>query len=151
MSDAAVESLILPDPEDQKLITLARATLARNGSSQGASVRDNDGRVYAAARVELEHLTLSAVCRGRGDGCLIRSDRARGRGGGGYASLRAGLRRATRPVGLQCWRLVGGFCRQDSRGEPAVTASPGYVSRHSRRNDPCSTLPRGRCAAQASR
>ena len=61
MSDAAVESLILPDPEDQKLITLARTTLARNGSSQGASVRDNDGRVYAAARVELEHLTLSAV------------------------------------------------------------------------------------------
>jgi len=61
VSDAAVESLILPDPEDQKLITLARTTLARNGSSQGASVRDNDGRVYAAARVELEHLTLSAV------------------------------------------------------------------------------------------
>ena len=61
MSDAAVESLVLPDPEDQKLITLARATLARSGSSQGASVRDRDGRVYAGGRVELEHLTLSAV------------------------------------------------------------------------------------------
>ena len=51
--------------------------------------------------VELEHLTLSAVCRCRGDGGLIRSDGARGRGGGGYASLRAGLRGATRSVGLQ--------------------------------------------------
>lgn len=61
MSDTVVESLVLPDPEDQKLITLARATLARNGSSQAASVRDSDGRVYAGARVELEHLTLSAV------------------------------------------------------------------------------------------
>ena len=43
------------------MITLARATLARNGASQGACVRDNDGRTYAARGVELEHLTLSAI------------------------------------------------------------------------------------------
>jgi hypothetical protein len=61
VSDAAAEPVVLPDAEDQKLITLARATLARNGSSQGASVRDSDGRVYAGAPVDLEHLTLSAV------------------------------------------------------------------------------------------
>ena len=49
------------DPEDQKLITLARAALARTGARQGASLRDTTGRAYAAASVELQHLNLSAV------------------------------------------------------------------------------------------
>ncbi len=49
------------DPEDVKIITLARSALARTGAPQGACVRDTDGRTYAATSVALEHLTLSAV------------------------------------------------------------------------------------------
>ncbi|HEY6681613.1 MAG TPA: cytidine deaminase [Propionibacteriaceae bacterium] len=49
------------DPEDLKLITLARAALARTTAAQGASVRDTDGRSYASVSVELAHLKLSAV------------------------------------------------------------------------------------------
>ncbi|QGN31778.1 cytidine deaminase [Microlunatus sp. Gsoil 973] len=54
--------LIAPtDPEDLKIITLARSAMARTQSVQGASVRDTDGRTYAAATVDLDHLKLSAV------------------------------------------------------------------------------------------
>lgn len=49
------------DPEDIKIITLARSALARTGAVQGASVRDTDGRTYAGAAVELDHLSLSAI------------------------------------------------------------------------------------------
>jgi hypothetical protein len=49
------------DPEDVKIITLARSALARAGAPQGACVRDTDGRTYAATDVALEHLELSAV------------------------------------------------------------------------------------------
>jgi hypothetical protein len=62
VSDAALEPARIPtDPEDLKLITLARAALGRTGAAQGASVRDIDGRTYAAASVNLEHLELSAI------------------------------------------------------------------------------------------
>ena len=47
--------------EDAKLVTLARATRARAQASEGAAVRDLDGRTYAAASVRLEHLSLSAL------------------------------------------------------------------------------------------
>jgi len=47
--------------EDAKLVTLARATRARARSTEGAAVRDLDGRTYAAASVHLEHLSLSAL------------------------------------------------------------------------------------------
>ena len=54
MSGATVEKSLIPeDPEDLKLITLARAALARTGAHQGACVRDSDGRAYAAASVHL--------------------------------------------------------------------------------------------------
>jgi cytidine deaminase len=48
-------------PEDQKLVTLARATRARVGATEGAAVRDTDGRTYAAATVDLPSLQLSAI------------------------------------------------------------------------------------------
>jgi hypothetical protein len=48
-------------PEDQKLVTLARATMARTGAPEGAAVRDLDGRTYAAATVDLPSLRLSAL------------------------------------------------------------------------------------------
>src|SRR4051794_32389419 len=53
----------MPDlsPEDQKLVTLARATMARTGAAEGAAVRDLDGRTYAAGCVALETLRLSAL------------------------------------------------------------------------------------------
>lgn len=49
------------DPEDTKLVTLARSTRARAGAAEGAAVRDLDGRTYAAATVELPSLSLSAL------------------------------------------------------------------------------------------
>lgn len=62
MSGIAVEESLIPeDPEDLKLITLARAAMVRTGGNQGACVRDTDGRAYAAASVHLEHLKLSAI------------------------------------------------------------------------------------------
>ncbi|MFJ2741814.1 cytidine deaminase [Streptomyces sp. NPDC087440] len=49
------------DPEDQKLITLARSTRARNGVPEGAAVRDETGRTYVAGTVALDSLNLSAL------------------------------------------------------------------------------------------
>ncbi|WP_375426036.1 cytidine deaminase [uncultured Friedmanniella sp.] len=49
------------DPEDVKIITLARAALARTAATSGACLRDTDGRTYAASSVALPHLRLSAV------------------------------------------------------------------------------------------
>jgi hypothetical protein len=49
------------DPEDQKLVTLARSARARSGAAQGAAVRDGDGRTYVAASVALPSLRLSAL------------------------------------------------------------------------------------------
>jgi hypothetical protein len=49
------------DPEDAKILTLARATRARAGSSEGAAVRDLEGRTYAATTVDLPSLRLSAL------------------------------------------------------------------------------------------
>lgn len=49
------------DPEDSKIITLARAARARNEAAEGAAVRDETGRTYSAANVALSALTLSAV------------------------------------------------------------------------------------------
>jgi hypothetical protein len=49
------------DPEDQKLVTLARSARARSGAAQGAAVRDGDGRTYVASSVALPSLQLSAL------------------------------------------------------------------------------------------
>jgi hypothetical protein len=50
-----------PDPEDVKIITLARAARARVAAAEGAAVRDETGRTYAAAAVALPSLHLSAL------------------------------------------------------------------------------------------
>lgn len=47
--------------EDTKLIVLARSARARIGAIEGAAVRDQDGRTYAAASVTLPSLTLTAL------------------------------------------------------------------------------------------
>ena len=49
------------DPEDQKLVTLARSARARSGAAQAAAVRDTDGRTYVASAVSLPSLSLSAL------------------------------------------------------------------------------------------
>lgn len=48
-------------PEDDKLITLARASRARNGAAEGAAVRDETGRTYVATTVSLPSLRLTAL------------------------------------------------------------------------------------------
>ena len=51
----------ITDPEDVKILALARSTRARTRAEEGACVRDSDGRTYAAATVDLASLKLSAV------------------------------------------------------------------------------------------
>ncbi len=47
--------------EDAKLMTLARGARGRIGSAQGAALRDETGRTYAAADVRLPSLSLGAL------------------------------------------------------------------------------------------
>ena len=49
------------DPEDAKLVTLARSARARTRAAQGAAVRDTDGRTYVATTVALPSLAVSAL------------------------------------------------------------------------------------------
>ncbi|WP_443070913.1 cytidine deaminase [Streptomyces sp. NBC_01476] len=49
------------DPEDRKLITLARSARARNAVPEGAAVRDETGRTYVAGTVALDSLALTAL------------------------------------------------------------------------------------------
>lgn len=49
------------DPEDRKIVTLARSARARNGVPEGAAVRDETGRTYVAGTVALASLRLSAL------------------------------------------------------------------------------------------
>ena len=53
------------DPEDQKLVTLARSALGRalvrTMPPAGAAVRDDMGRTYAAASVEVDGASVTAL------------------------------------------------------------------------------------------
>lgn len=49
------------DPEDAKLVTLARSARARTRTASAAAVRDGDGRTYVATSVALPSLALSAL------------------------------------------------------------------------------------------
>jgi len=55
MSDAEL------DPEDRKILTLARSARARSAVPEGAAVRDETGRTYVAGSVALPSLKLSAL------------------------------------------------------------------------------------------
>ena len=50
-----------PDPEDAKIVALARAARARTGAAEGAAVRDTDGRTYVGTTVALPALSLTAL------------------------------------------------------------------------------------------
>lgn len=47
--------------EDAKLVTLARGAMGRAEATEGAAVRDLDGRTYAGAPVGLAALSLTAL------------------------------------------------------------------------------------------
>ena len=51
----------LTNPEDAKLVTLARAARARIGADAGAAVRDQDGRTYSGATVKFADDSISAA------------------------------------------------------------------------------------------
>jgi hypothetical protein len=50
-----------PGQEDLKIIMLARSARARVAAAEGAAVRDETGRTYAAAAVALPSFRLSAL------------------------------------------------------------------------------------------
>jgi hypothetical protein len=54
-------SLAVEDPEDAKLLVLARSSRARTRAAEGAAVRDRDGRTYVASSVALTSLQLTAL------------------------------------------------------------------------------------------
>ena len=82
------------DPEDRKIITLARSALARTGAGQGACVRDTDGRTYAGAVGEPRTPAVVGGRRGRGHGRLVGGPRSGGGGGGRHRTERGRPRRA---------------------------------------------------------
>jgi cytidine deaminase len=49
------------EPEDEKIVILARSARARTQAAEGAAVRDTDGRTYAACTIELPSFKLTAV------------------------------------------------------------------------------------------
>ena len=67
MPETAYEGSAVPSAEgeltaeDRKLITLARSSRARVGAVEGAAVRDQDGRTYAAASVSLPSMSVTAL------------------------------------------------------------------------------------------
>jgi hypothetical protein len=65
VADAAPDRLTALDPEDAKLVTLARSARPRGLSEglpqEGAAVRDETGRTYVAATVEKGPLALPAL------------------------------------------------------------------------------------------
>jgi hypothetical protein len=56
-----IRSVGAVDSEDEKLVTLARSARARTGGEEGAAVRDEIGRTYVAATVQLPALRLTAL------------------------------------------------------------------------------------------
>ena len=56
------------DPEDAKLVTLARGAMGRAEAGSGAAVRDQDGRTYAGASVAV-NIHSEAPGEGPDPGC----------------------------------------------------------------------------------
>jgi len=53
--------LSFKNSEDEKLRTLAAATLARTGALQAAALRDTTGRTYVAINVATKNFSLTAL------------------------------------------------------------------------------------------
>ena len=61
MPEAAKPEAADLDPEDAKIVTLARSAQARTSADEGAAVRDTDGRTYTGCTVSLPSLALTAL------------------------------------------------------------------------------------------
>ena len=61
MSEPARGDVDSLSPEDAKLVTLARGAMGRVSASEGAALRDETGRTYASASVQLPSLQLTAL------------------------------------------------------------------------------------------
>ncbi len=59
MNDALADAEL--DPEDAKLVTLARGARERVSAKSGAAVRDDTGRTYAAADALMPSFPVTAV------------------------------------------------------------------------------------------
>jgi len=103
-------------PEDQKLVTLARATRSRTGGPEGAAVRDSDGRTYAAATVALPSLSISAL------GVCISMALSSGSRGLEAAVVLGGDGQVA-PLDLQTLREFGGTGVVVHVGDPGGTVS----------------------------
>ena len=98
--------------EDQKLVTLARATRGRTGGPEGAAVRDSDGRTYAAATVSLPSLQVSAL-----GVCVAMAVSSGSRGL--EAAVLLERREQVSPLDLAVLRDFGGAGRDRARRRPA--------------------------------
>jgi len=49
------------NPEDLKLVTLAKATMARSNSKSAAALRDNTGRTYVAIEVSSGDFKVDSI------------------------------------------------------------------------------------------
>ena len=79
--------------EDTKLVTLARSARARVGAVEGAAVRDQDGRTYAAASVVLPSMSVTALQLAVASAVAVGRQQPGG-GGGGHRGVDAGRRGA---------------------------------------------------------
>jgi hypothetical protein len=61
MTPSEVTGTFSLDPEDAKLITLARGARERTGAATGAAVRDETGRTYAAADALMPSFPIAAL------------------------------------------------------------------------------------------
>ena len=61
MSNSEANATDELDPEDAKLLTLARGARGRVGAAVGAALRDETGRTYSGANVDLPHLRIGAL------------------------------------------------------------------------------------------
>ena len=108
------------NPEDAKIVTLARSTRARSQAPEGAAVRDTDGRTYAASTVQLPSLRLSAL--------QLAVAMAASSGGRGLEAAAVVTESDTlEPADLDAVRDFGGaglpVFRADSRGDVASVES----------------------------
>ncbi len=60
MTEAGTPTASL-EREDAKLVLLAKGARGRVGAQEGAALRDETGRTYSAANVDLPSVTLSAL------------------------------------------------------------------------------------------
>ena len=107
--------------EDQKLVTLARATRARTGAAEGAAVRDADGRTYAAATVALPSLQVSAL-----GVCVAMAVSSGSRGL--EAAVLLGDRGQLSPLDLDVLRDFGGAGVVVNVGDPGGTISSSITT-----------------------